>query len=101
MARAKTNQWGDAVLLKLSFSEAAALHALLARVGPETDELIHDATFETFITLDNLRGELEDETQWPDVFDTFASREQALLEPGDCINAYDDAPLFDPADDED
>lgn len=56
MARARISKDGDRVKLSLSFEEASAVRALLARVGPKTGcaGRLDDATSSLFWALDSL-----------------------------------------------
>lgn len=80
MATARVNNDGDKVVLKLTFWEAAAIHAILCRVSEETDEAINDATHSAFSALDEVRTEdlYED---WPTEFEDFAGSWTALIDP--------------------
>jgi hypothetical protein len=71
MARASITNSGLGVKLTLTFREAAALRALLARVGAETDEAINEATLGTFFQLDDLVNQCGG--QWPEEFDYFVT----------------------------
>jgi hypothetical protein len=83
MARAKVNTDGTGVRVGLSFREAAALHALLLRVGPETHEGIDEATVSLAFALADVRDavEQEDKSLWPKDFDAFADRDVPLEDP--------------------
>jgi hypothetical protein len=57
MATARYNRDYEKVVLRLSHEEAAALYALLARVGPETHEGIDEMTFDVFAAMQALAAD--------------------------------------------
>lgn len=83
MARAYIHESGLGVKLYLSFEEAAALFALLCRVGAETNPQINEATYQVFLELQDIKNEIEDtdEDLWDKKFDGFACRFSSLLDP--------------------
>lgn len=84
MARAKVGKDGAGVRLYLSFREAAALFALLCRVGYETDLEISEATCDTWAALQDLKEYVDDpratQSIWPRDFDAFSKLESSLVE---------------------
>jgi hypothetical protein len=83
MALAKVNKDGDKVVLKLSFHEAAALHALLARVDEETNQHVAEATLMVFGALDEVRADIVEFNGrlWPTVFNEFKRDPRGLVDP--------------------
>lgn len=82
MAKAYIHESGLGVKLYLSFEEAAALFALLARVGPATDLQINEATYQVFDELRDIKHEIENTNYdlWDRKFDDFAGRNSPLLD---------------------
>lgn len=83
MAKAYIHESGLGVKLYLSFEEAAALFALLCRVGEATNPQINEATYQVFDELQNIKNEIEytDEDLWDKKFDDFACSFSPLLDP--------------------
>lgn len=82
MATARIGKDGDRIVLKMSFEEAAAVHALLARVGPDTHDDINEETLDVYAALDDVKAEVEaeDKRLWCDYSD-FMVRPEPLLDP--------------------
>lgn len=59
MARAKYDSGYCEVVLRLTKDEASALHALLSRVEPETDEQIASDVHDVFYELERVSGHLD------------------------------------------
>ena len=85
MASAKISSFGDAVVLRLTFREAAALHALLSRVGPETNPDINEGTEATFRALDRAGDMVQerDHNLWPNDYEDFSFSAGSLVDPSD------------------
>jgi hypothetical protein len=81
MARAKIANNGAEVILRINFTEAAALHALIARVGEDTNKLVCDHTMDTFGALDDIRFKLDAQKLWPEAFAQFGRRASELVDP--------------------
>lgn len=83
MARARVGNSGLTVKITLSFSEAAALHSLLQRVGPETNNAINDETLGLFGALDEVRDDVQEQDYrlWPITSLRFATRRSFLVDP--------------------
>jgi hypothetical protein len=90
MARSRVANGGNRVLLSLTFTEAAALEALLCRVDEETHEGIYATTLEVWDQLRDRRDELVAAGLWPDYFESFRELEVPLYDPCGLMNEDDD-----------
>lgn len=81
MARSQISSKGNRVLLSLTFTEAAALEALLCRVDEGTNAGIYEATLEVWDELRDQRDVLSAAGLLPEYFETFRAREEPLEDP--------------------
>lgn len=83
MAKATITESGLGVKLFLSFDEAAALLALLCRIGDKTDKEINWATLGVYDALFDVQAGVKRENPdlWPRRYDEFRSRLTELVDP--------------------
>ncbi len=82
MARARINPDGTGVRLGLTFREAAALKALLQRVGDSTNAEINLETSSVYFSLAEVEEAVSRQNQslWTGDFDDFACRGSVLVD---------------------